>query len=309
MPVSALFSISLELNSRLGSQAALGAPSIKSWPRRYCEKHSPPAISVSNGRIWSDSTINFTRATWSTHQADEYRIEAKRLARALAAATSGASANIGRLSTGLTFSKPLSPATLSAGADAGDSSATPVANRAEEGSLPAGAASFTHGSLSRAIPPLSQLPRSWAEGCGRGAVEATGLSPNENVATWQPLATRRRSGEGFRPLQPSLAWEVGEGARVRESSDARGEAQLREMPRDTPFAHPATNGCFEGFALGSMAFPPSAIVRGGSARGAKRTSPSRRRHGRASARIRYRESPRGRGSTSPDRSYAHGGEV
>lgn len=243
----------------------------------------------------------------SPRQADEYRIEAKRLARALAAATGGAAGYSGRISAGLTSSKPGSSVTNRAGDDDGGGGST--MDRVEEDGLPAGAATLVGGWLSRATLPFSRLPRSRTEDrLERGPVEATGLSPSENEAAWQLLATKRRSGEEIRPLKPSLAWEATEGARVREySSDRPSEARGRDMPRATPFAPPATNG-FDALGLGLTAFPPSATVGGDSARGARRTSPSRLRHGRPSARIGYGGSPRGRGSASPDRSYSYGGE-
>ncbi len=227
----------------------------------------------------------------STHQVEEYRIEAKRLARALAAAAGGAAGYSGRISAGLTFSKPLSAAAKHA--DDGNGGVGPTLDRVEEDGLPA-EATVVGGRSSRAIPPS-------------GVVEVSGLSPNENEAAWQPLSTKRRNGEEVRPLQPWLVWGANEGPRVRESSSDRcGEARGREMSRDTRFAHPLTNG-FDGLGLGLTAFPPSATVRGGSAGGATRPSPSRRRHGQASSRIGYRGS-RGKGSASPDRSCAHGGE-
>lgn len=174
----------------------------------------------------------------------------------------------------------------------------------EEESPPTGAASFTGGWTSRATPPPSYFPRSWAEDrSGREGEKAPRLSPNENNTAWS-LAAGGSGGEG-RPLQPSLAWEATEeGAKVHLSSDGRGEARRRVLPRGAPFAPPETAGFYD-LGLSLAAFPPPATAPG-NVRCAKRTSPSRRRHGRASARIGYRGSPRG--TTSPDRSFARSGE-
>lgn len=240
-------------------------------------------------------------------QAEEYRLEAKRLAHALTAATGGVGGR-GRLSPGFTAFRPQSSATDGPA----DDIATGVGEREEEPRktvVPTRVASIAGGLCPRAAPPPSQqLVKYSTEGyVDREVSQTRRLSSNGNNTGWA-FATRG-GGKGGRQLQPSLAWESTIGATVESAAPScYGATRERYEPRD-PQLVPRLSNVLDSLGAGLMGLQLPADTAGatterdGSARRAGRTSSPKSRTGRGSARV---ELP---GNWSPGRSHALRGEI
>ncbi|CAN0314424.1 unnamed protein product [Ectocarpus sp. 12 AP-2014] len=243
------------------------------------------------------ASLGFLRE--AREQADEYRIEAKRLTRALAAATGHGGCGWPP-SPGISTGRPSPPAADIAG------HAVPHAGGQGGGCRPRGesasSATDAEGMLPRETePPPRKIP-SLARSCDGGP----DFQEPPHLSSYY-LASGKDSRR-TRPPEPSLAWEATPGAATQASSGERRAVLQRDEPRELQYAPRPTSG-WDALVAGLVPIPPQAgvtgaVVHGGVRFGRRPNSPPRGT-GRVSARTGCRQMSPRRGC-SPDRSRALG---
>ncbi|CAM9192511.1 unnamed protein product [Ectocarpus sp. 8 AP-2014] len=242
------------------------------------------------------ASLGFLRE--AREQADEYRTEAKRLSRALAAATGHGGCGWSP-SPGISTGRPPPPAADIAG------HAVPHAGGQGGGYRTRGESSSSATDAEGMLPRETEPPPRKIPSPGRSCDGAPDFKEPPHLSSYY-LASGKDSRKGRSP-EPSLAWVATPGAGTQASSSERRVVLQRDEPRELQYAPRPTNG-WDVLGAGLVPVPPQAGVAGavhsGVRFGRSPTSPPRGT-GRVSTRTGCRHmSPRG--GCSPDRSRALG---
>ncbi|CAM9387456.1 unnamed protein product [Ectocarpus fasciculatus] len=242
------------------------------------------------------ASLGFLRE--AREQADEYRTEAKRLSRALAAAT-GLGGCGWPPSPSFSTGRPPPPATDIAG------HAVPHAGGQGGGYRTRGESASSATDAEGKLPRETEPPPRKVPSPARSCDGAPDLREPPHLSSYY-LASGKDSRK-VRPPEPSLAWEEAPGAATQAPSGERRAARQRDEPRELQYAPRPING-WDALVAGLVPIPPPGgvanAVHGGVRFGRRPISPIRGT-GRLSARTGcHQRSPRG--SCSPDRSRALG---
>ncbi|CAM9765285.1 unnamed protein product [Ectocarpus sp. 4 AP-2014] len=237
------------------------------------------------------ASLGFLRE--AREQADEYRTEANRLSRALAAAAGHGGCGWPP-SPGISTGRPSPPAADIAG------HAVPYAGGQGGGCRPRGESASSAADAKGMLPRETKPPPSKILSPDRSCDGEPDFKEPPHSSSYC-LASGKDSRK-VRPPEPSLAWEATPGTATQASSGERRAVLQRDEPRELRHAPQPTN-VWDALVAGLVPIPPQAGD--GGVRVGRRLSSPPRGTGKVSARTGRRQMPPRRGC-SPDRSRALG---